>query len=175
MKITYFRLPCILLLFLLTVIGVFPQPTILCIDETRRKSDSQLNDCGDWKDLHLYQLSLCIPKEYEVKNTPSIEGGLIQFENKDLRFSISFNPDSFRPRTERRLASYEEEVFDRNPVRFWAWRMKNRSGWKYASGMNLWDENKKNYIASVFLYSNSDESFKLSSRIFKSACFESKK
>ncbi len=175
MKLIYFRLLCVTFLFVFTVAEMFPQATIVCIDATRRKSDSQLNDCGDWKDFRSYQLSLCIPKEYEIKKARSIEGGRMQYENKDIRFSISDNRDSFRPMTETRLASYEEEVFDRSPFRFWTWRMKDRAGWKYASGMNIWDESKKEYVTSVFLYSNSDESFRLADRIFKSSCFESKK
>jgi hypothetical protein len=138
------------------------------------RSKTVAHDCGKWKRLTLIDISLCIPKEFEVKNAPSMEGGRVQFQNSELRFSIDYSLDSWRPTVERRYASYNEEVFVKDSVRYWTWNFDGRDGWKYVSGMNIWEEKHQKYVAGIFLFSNSADSKELAQNIFRTACYEPK-
>ena len=142
-----------------------------CLLPPSKEVGKRNHDCGDWKRLMIRQVGICLPKDYAVANAPSVEGGSFAYETEGLRFSIDYNVDAWRPLSETRLPSFKEEVIENPNARLWIWRYQDSERWKYVEGLNIWAGDRHNYVAGMYMFTNSEKHQKLARRIFESACY----
>ncbi|MBX3244515.1 MAG: hypothetical protein KF685_08680 [Acidobacteria bacterium] len=145
-----------------------------CLPTEPREPGKPNHGCEKWKRISLEGVAVCLPKDFAVENVKSIDGKVIGYKNDELRFTIDYNIDAYLPGPIRHLPTYKEEVITKGSNRYWIWSVEDRFGWKYANGMNVWDDDLNSYIAGVYLETNSTEYNVIAEKIFQSACYEPK-
>ncbi|MBK9162976.1 MAG: hypothetical protein IPM21_03555 [Acidobacteria bacterium] len=115
-----------------------------------------------------------MPRNFVIRNVNGIEGTSLVSEHDDILLSVDVHPDASRPTFERRLESFRDEVSIVGNIRYWRWEFGELTGWKHSIGVNVWDDSKNMYTASVIFLTKSPNHVALGKGIINSVCYEKK-